>query len=273
VHTVDVARVRKRFSARGRWVLDGVDLVADPGTLTVIAGGNGSGKSTLLRIVAGASDPTSGKVRRRARSVGYVPERLPTSLRMTGNQYVAHMGRMRGLSANRAGRRASELFDRLELRPGPDVPIGSLSKGNSQKVALTQALLAAPELLVLDEPFSGLDEPAAAALIDLVEEARSAGAAALLSAHDTEVAGGADESFVLTDGRLVAGVSAAAAMMELVLQPVDQRANVADLPAVLDHQWSGRLLTVWSHDADAVLRFALTAGWSLVEARRTGGVR
>lgn len=254
-------------------MLDGVDLVADPGTLTVIAGGNGSGKSTLLRIVAGASEPTSGKIRRRARSVGYVPERLPSSLRMTGDQYVAHMGRMRGLSANRTARRATELFDRLELRPGPDVPIGSLSKGNSQKVALTQALLATPELLVLDEPFSGLDEPAAAALIDLVEEARSAGTAALLSAHDTEIAGGADETFVLSEGRLLAGVSAAATMMELVLQPVDHRAAVADLPAVLDHQWSGRLVTVWSHDADAVLRYALSAGWSLVEARRTGGVR
>jgi ABC-type multidrug transport system ATPase subunit len=258
-------------------VLDGVNLTADSGTVTVIAGGNGSGKSTLLRMVVGASEPTSGRLRLRTRSVGYVPERLPAALRMTANQYVEHMGRLRGLSSSAAAARATGLFDRLQLRPGPDVPISTLSKGNNQKVALTQALLAEPELLVLDEPFSGLDAPAGAALDDLLATARDNGSAVLVSAHSTTVVRGADVTLVLDAGRLRAGeldqfgVVDRATWMELVLRAVTDEASVRDLPAVAGHEQAGGRLTVRTQDADAVLRVALTAGWSLVEARRADG--
>jgi ABC-type multidrug transport system ATPase subunit len=270
---VGLSDVRKRFSARGRWVLDGIDLTADSGTVTVIAGGNGSGKSTLLRIAAGASAATAGRVRRRADAVGYVPERLPSTLRMTATEYVGHMGRLRGLDPPQISRRARALFDRLELRPGPDAPIASLSKGNSQKVALTQALLAEPDLLVLDEPFSGLDESAGAALEGLLQEARSAGAATLVSAHEPGTVRGADIRLVLDGGRLRADQGTPVVSMELVLRAVDERADVRDLPGIAEHSWSGRRLTVRTPDADAVLRVALASGWSLLEARRSGETR
>lgn len=148
--------LRKRFSRQGRWVLDGVDLSLVRGTTTVVLGGNGSGKSTLLRIIAGASLPSSGRVTGRPRTVGYVPERLPAQLRMTARQYVAHLAGIRGAGPD-AAERAENLFDRFGLTPGPDLPITSLSKGNRQKVSLIQALVVPVGLLVLDEPFSGLD--------------------------------------------------------------------------------------------------------------------
>ncbi len=123
--------VRKRFPGSGRWVLDGVDLAAGPGTITVITGGNGSGKSTLLRIAAGATLATRGRVRRPAGPAAYVPERLPGRLRMTADQYLAHMGRIRGLAQAAAAGRARALLARLALAPGPGVPIRTLSRGNA----------------------------------------------------------------------------------------------------------------------------------------------
>ena len=98
---------------------------------------------------------------------------------MTARSYVEHMARLRGVDAV-AG---LEVLERLALAPGPDVPIATLSKGNSQKVALAQALGAPVGLLLLDEPTSGLDPRAREVLQDLLAERRAAGAAILVTTH------------------------------------------------------------------------------------------
>jgi ABC-2 type transport system ATP-binding protein len=195
--------VRKRFPGSGRWVLDGVHFAVGPGTMTVITGGNGTGKSTLLRIAAGATIATRGRVCRPAGQAAYVPERLPGQLRMTADQYLAHMGRMRGLASAAAAERGRALLGRLALAPGPGVPIGTLSRGNAQKVALAQALLAPVGLLVLDEPHGGLDDGAVAAATALVDEAVAGGATVLLAVPEPDEAHRADAHYLLMDGRLV----------------------------------------------------------------------
>ncbi|MEN3356959.1 MAG: type transport system ATP-binding protein [Mycobacteriales bacterium] len=194
--------VWKRYSRWGDWALAAVDLAAGAGSLTVIVGGNGSGKSTLLRVLTGAARETRGRVVRPVGSIGYVPERLPAQLRLTAGQYLVHMGRLRGLDRRHTEARSAELLGRLALYPGPDVPIGELSKGNNQKVALAQAFLAPVRLLALDEPDSGLDATAAAELAELIGQARRAGAAVLISTHDPAWFRGADAAFELTAGRL-----------------------------------------------------------------------
>lgn len=273
---VAVRGVWKRFARSDRWVLHGIDAVLDPGAVTVVVGGNGSGKSTLLRTVAGASPPTRGRVVRPPGPVGYVPERLPTAIRMDAWHYVRHMGRLRGMPVRAVDARAGQLFERLGLRPGPTVPVGRLSKGNSQKVALTQALLAPTRLLVLDEPYSGLDPVAEQVLTELVLEARAARTAVLLSAHDPGVFPAADVLFQLVDGRLAglaavpAGGPPAPARTRLVLRPRDRGATPAAraaLPGIEGSDWDERraLLTVWTAAPDLVLRHALTVGWSFVE--------
>ncbi len=85
-----------------------------------------------------------------------MPERLPARPRMTADQYLTHMGWLRGLAPAAAAARSRVLLTRLALAPGPDVPIGTLPRGNCQQVALAQALLAPVRLLVLDEPDGGL---------------------------------------------------------------------------------------------------------------------
>lgn len=271
---VELRGVHKRFSRSAAWVLDGVDLTAAAGTQSVVVGGNGSGKSTLLRIVAGASRPTRGRILR-PRPVAYVPERLPVHLRMDARRYIAHMGRLRGLDVRTGETRAQELFERLALRPGPDVPVGELSKGNSQKVALAQAFLAPVRLLVLDEPFSGLDPQADAELADLIGTARSGGATVLLSAHDTGLLPDADATHLLVDGRLgpvTAPSERARPGMRLVLVAIDDGVSHLELartPGVYaaDYDWSHRRLVVLTDDADTVLARALGSGWSFLHGQ------
>jgi ABC-type multidrug transport system ATPase subunit len=263
---VKVESVRKRFSRGGRWVLDGVDLTISPGTSTVVAAANGAGKSTLLRIVAGASAPTAGRVSGRPATVAYVPERAPLRLRMTVRQYIAHMGRLRGLSPRAVRARATELYERLALLPGPDVPITSLSKGNGQRVAVVQAFLQPVELLVMDEPYTGLDAHASGSVHDLLAEATRDGAAVLVSAH--ERAAGSDAAFVLRDGRLSPLVGRPERVMRVVLAAVSGSAAAGDLAghAISLTPEHDRLI-VRTADADRLLAFALATGWSLVEAR------
>jgi len=198
-----VARgLSKRYGLRGAWVLDQVDLDLQPGTLTVVAGANGCGKSTLLRVLAGISHANMGAVVQRPHSVGYVPERLASRMPMTGRAYLGHMGRLHGLEAGYASRRAEQLAGRLALRPGLDAPISSLSKGNRQKVALAQALLAPVGLLLLDEPWSGLDPAAAEGLSLEIASARQQATTVLVTAHRADATAGADRALELVGGEL-----------------------------------------------------------------------
>jgi ABC-type Mn2+/Zn2+ transport system ATPase subunit len=275
-------RLRKRFGRRGQWILDGADLAVPPGLLTVVAGGNGSGKSTLLRLLAGAGRPTAGVVRNRPAAVAYVPERLPGRGPMTPREYLTHLGRVRRLPASVVRERSAMLLDRLGLVPGPDVPITELSKGNAQKVALAQAFLAPVGLLVLDEPHTGLDEPARQALGGMLWEARGSGVAVLISAHDYREVPGADAVHLLTDGRVrpvtVDPTPPAPpeppgepAELCLVLRAIGESASLADLAGdsrvtVLDDRLPECRLVVPVGHADQVLLRALAAGWSLREA-------
>ncbi|MGK5629475.1 ATP-binding cassette domain-containing protein [Streptomyces sp. URMC 123] len=192
-----------RYGRRGRWVLDGVTVDLPEGTVTAVVGGNGSGKSTLLRLVAGLTRPTTGAVHGRPERIGYVPERLPAGMRLSAHSYLCHMGRVQGLGTATAARRGRALLDELRLEGDPDAPIGTLSKGNAQKVALAQALLAEPRLLVLDEPWSGLDDRTHHSLADCLARRRDAGAIVLLTEHRPGVvAASADAVHEFRGGRL-----------------------------------------------------------------------
>jgi ABC-2 type transport system ATP-binding protein len=195
--------VSVRYTRRGAYVLDDVTLELHPATVTAVIGGNGSGKSTLLKVAAGLSRPTRGTVEDRARRVGYVPERLAEAVRLTTRGYLLHMGRIKGLRDAAAGRGAGELLERLAFDADPDAPISTLSKGNAQKVVLAQAMLGAPQLLVLDEPFSGLDARARQALTDCLAQQRAEQVTVLMTEHRPQaVAASADVVYRLERGRL-----------------------------------------------------------------------
>ncbi|MGP4018681.1 ABC transporter ATP-binding protein [Saccharopolyspora sp. 5N708] len=197
---VELAGITKRHGALS--VLRGVDLAVRAGEAVGILGANGSGKSTLLRILAGISRPSGGTVAGRP-TIGYLPDRFPARQRMSARAYLCHLGRISGLSTAQARTRADEWFDRFALAGGPDTPLRDLSKGNAQKVGLAQALLAEPELLVLDEPWSGLDAEARVALTEVIAESTAAGTAVVFTDHRPEVVQAqATRSHLLTGGRL-----------------------------------------------------------------------
>lgn len=194
--------VGRRYGLRGPWVLRGVDLAPAPGTLIRIEGANGTGKSTLLRLLAGIDAPTEGRISGRPRTA-YVPERFPAALPFTASGYLTHLGAIQGLSRPAAARAADEWLERFGAAAYARTPLSELSKGSSQKVAVAQALLAQPELLVLDEAWTGLDTAARAELERVVAERTAAGAAVVFVDHDPRrLAGAPDATYAVVEGAL-----------------------------------------------------------------------
>jgi ABC-type Mn2+/Zn2+ transport system ATPase subunit len=175
-----------RYGRRADWTLRAVDAVVPPGRTVVVLGRNGAGKSTLLQLAAGVLTPVRGAVRDRPPVVGWVPERFPTEQPFTARQYLLRMAALRGPGGAAA---VDGWLDRLRLAEHRDTRLADLSKGTAQKVGLAQALLVPPGLLVLDEPWEGLDSVARGLIPEIVAEVTAAGGAVLVSDHRGEIAG------------------------------------------------------------------------------------
>lgn len=206
---VVVEHVTKNFG-RARGIVD-VSLTVEQGHVVGFLGPNGAGKSTTIRCLLGLYRPDRGQVttlgadparadRRFLRDVGYVPGELTLPATLTGADLLARFSRLRG------GVDASHR-DRLveRLRAQTDRPIGTLSKGNKQKLGLVLAFMHRPRLLVLDEPTSGLDPLLQEEFAALVRETVDEGRTVLLSSHDLEeVQRLAERVVVIREGHIVA---------------------------------------------------------------------
>jgi ABC-type multidrug transport system ATPase subunit len=267
---MEVVRLRKVSKRYGRReILADVDLGLDAGELLALVGANGSGKSTVLRLMVGLSQPSAGKVQRNARVVSYVPDVFTSHDRLSASAYLRHMGRIRGLSTRAARDRSLELLDRLALAGGADTPMRKLSKGNAQKVALAQALLDPPQLLVLDEPWAGLDATAHSTLRELLTEAAGQGAAVAFTEHSADVVRStATRVCELDRGRLTT-VHRPADLTELHLIP-GAGLDWDHHPDVLDVRRTdaGVVLLLPTGRHDAALLTALNHGWSVVTVRQ-----
>jgi len=190
--------------------LDEVSLGVAPGQRVALMGLNGSGKTTLLRIAAGLLEPTGGKVRvagHEAGSLGaraavsYIPDNpvLYDDLSVSEHlEYVARLHRAEDWEP-----RAEDLLERLGLAARSDDLPSTFSRGLRQKVSIALAFVRPFEVLLVDEPFVGLDQPGRAALLALVREAAESEAAVLVSTHQTEYLAQANRCVGLRDGRLV----------------------------------------------------------------------
>jgi ABC-type multidrug transport system ATPase subunit len=183
-------------------VLGQVDLDLQPGALTRIGGYNGTGKSTLMRIIAGAHRPGRGTVTGRPARVAYVPGQLPP-LPFKAHDYLRHVGRIQGLSAQEADERAEGWLERFEALSYRKHRIGDLSRGTAQKVAIIQALLAEPDLLILDEAWTSLDTSGQETLDEVARAAVGRGGRVVYVDHDPQrLAEDATAAYVLRDGML-----------------------------------------------------------------------
>ncbi|NEX45884.1 metal ABC transporter ATP-binding protein [Pseudotabrizicola algicola] len=183
----------------GSEVLHDVSIAVQPGEIVTIVGPNGSGKSTLLRALLGIVPAAQGRVQRApGLRIGYVPQRLALdrSLPMTVRRFLS-------LPVRVSDAAASQALARVGVPAVAQMQMSSLSGGQLQRVLLARALLSDPQLLVLDEPTQGLDQPGEAGFYQLIEDVRAqSGVAVLMVSHDLHVVMAASDRVVCLNGHV-----------------------------------------------------------------------
>ena len=208
---LELSGLSKRFGSLQ--ALDDLSLSLDRGEIVGFVGSNGAGKSTTMRIVMGVLAADSGAVTWMGapvdaairRTIGYMPEERGLYPRMKVAEQLVYLARLHGLSASAAKAAAERWTERLGLEGRRGDEVQSLSLGNQQRVQLAAALVSDPELLILDEPFSGLDPVAVDVMSQVLLERASAGVPTLFSSHQLDVVERlCDRVVIIRSGRLVA---------------------------------------------------------------------
>src|SRR5277367_5049039 len=192
---LELRDVSKRFS--GTLAVDRVSFCARAGEVTGYLGPNGSGKSTTMKMITGLLEMTSGEILfdgipiqrdliAYKQRMGYVPEEPNLYGHLSGLEYLVMVGQLRALPAKPTAERIDGLLRLFSLHGDRHVPISSYSKGMRQKVLLSAALLHNPDLILLDEPFSGLDVTTVMVVRSLVQELAKRSKVVLFSSHELE---------------------------------------------------------------------------------------
>jgi ABC-2 type transport system ATP-binding protein len=216
---LELRHVSKRF--RGVIAVDDVSFSARAGEITGYLGPNGSGKSTTMKMITGLLEPTAGEILfdgipvqrdpiAYKQRLGYVPEEPHLYTHLSGLEYLVMVRQLRNLPAKRTAEKIDALLRAFGLHSDRHVPISSYSKGMRQKILLSAALLHDPELILLDEPFSGLDVSMGLVLRSLIQELAARGKVVLFSSHELETVERVSSRIVILHrGRLVADDSIA----------------------------------------------------------------
>jgi len=193
--------------------LRGLDLLVEPGQVYGLLGPNGAGKSTTIKILMDLVRPSSGEAQLFGRApgdphcrsmVGFVPENPAPYDYLTGREFVSLAGRLSGLRSAALTRRINEVLDQVGLSRAASLQLRKYSKGMVQRVAVAQALVAKPKMLILDEPTSGLDPVGRREMRDLILSERARGTTVLFCTHIiADVEAVCDRVAVLVAGRRV----------------------------------------------------------------------
>jgi ABC-2 type transport system ATP-binding protein len=215
-NVLKVEAVSRSFGDRR--VLEDVSFTVEAGRMTGFVGANGAGKTTTMRIMLGVLAADAGEVtwqgvpltRQLRHRFGYMPEERGLYPKMTVSDQIVYLGRLHGLSADAARRNTDALLERLGLGDRAGEQVEKLSLGNQQRVQIAAALVHDPEVLVLDEPFSGLDPLAVDVVVGVLRERAAAGAPVLFSSHQLDVVERlCDDLVIIAGGRIRASGSRA----------------------------------------------------------------
>ncbi|MCS5717310.1 ATP-binding cassette domain-containing protein [Herbiconiux sp. CPCC 205763] len=211
---LEVEAVSRSFGARK--VLHDVSFTVGDGRMTGFVGGNGAGKTTTMRIILGVLSSDSGSVTLDGTRLtpadralfGYMPEERGLYPKMKVAEQIVYLGRLHGMSDAAATKSTTHLLDRLGLGERANATVESLSLGNQQRAQIAAALVHDPSVLVLDEPFSGLDPMAVQTVQAVLAEHAAGGAPVLFSSHQLDIVERiCDDLVVIADGSIRASGS------------------------------------------------------------------
>ena len=206
---LQVSEIHKSFGEKR--VLEGIGFQAKSGSALGLLGRNGAGKTTTIRIVMGVFPADSGRVMideepidRDSLSIGYLPEEHGLYQKLAINEQLLYLARLRGMKTKDAKPAITYWLKKLGMQEYAGKKLMTLSKGNQQKIQLAATLMTSPDMIILDEPFSGLDPVNASLLKDAVKELIAAGKIVLFSSHQMNyVEEFCDSVAILHEGKIV----------------------------------------------------------------------
>jgi ABC-2 type transport system ATP-binding protein len=240
---LELASLSKRYGSTV--ALDDCSFSVQRGRVLGFLGRNGAGKTTAMRSIFGLVDLDQGSIRWDGKSVdraararfGYMPEERGLFTRMGAGAQLEFFARLRGLDAAEARLQRDRWLEQLGLSDAGDTPVDHLSHGNQQKVQLGVSLIGDPELLVLDEPFSGLDPIAVEVLSSVIREAAERGCAVVFSSHQLSLVGGVcDDVAIITHGHVVLSGD-----LDEIRRESPMRTLTVELDTATDSAWAKRL--------------------------------
>jgi ABC-2 type transport system ATP-binding protein len=208
---LSVRNISRSFGSRR--VVDDVSFDVGRGRLTGFVGGNGAGKTTTMRMILGVLRPDSGTISLDGEPVspdalhgfGYMPEERGLYPKMEIGEQLAYLARLHGIDKTTATQRADDLLERLGLIERRKDKLEALSLGNQQRVQVAAALVHDPDVLIMDEPFSGLDPMAVDEVVTVIAEHAARGVPVLFSSHQLDVVERlCDDLVIIADGRVAA---------------------------------------------------------------------
>lgn len=180
---IEMHDVSKKVN-NNRIVLQDINLTVEKGDAVALIGHNGTGKSTMLRLISGLTPISSGKILTVPNlNFGFIPEHFP-KINMTVEEYIYSVGRINGIAPGELKLKAKELYNLFYIEDMVEVPIKHLSKGSIQKVAVIQALLCKPDVLLMDEPLAGQDIKSQKNFMKIVKEMNDEGVTLIMSCHE-----------------------------------------------------------------------------------------
>ncbi|WP_166867129.1 ABC transporter ATP-binding protein [Salinibacterium sp. ZJ70] len=259
---LEIRDVTKSYGTRR--VLDGVSFDVAPGRMTGFVGGNGAGKTTTMRIILGVLDADSGSVTLNGeplgplgrRRFGYMPEERGLYPKMKLAEQLVYLARLHGLTAEDARRNTDELLARLSLSERAGDTVEKLSLGNQQRAQIAAALVHDPDVLILDEPFSGLDPMAVDVVVEVLADRARSGVPVLFSSHQLDIVERlCDDLVIIADG---------------TIRAVGPRAELRERHSTLRYQLQTDGDAGWLRDVPGVTVIEADGGYGLFEVDEIG---
>ncbi|OUZ40150.1 hypothetical protein CBM15_06435 [Solibacillus kalamii] len=252
----------------GIMVLKEVSLSISQGEKVAITGNNGSGKSSLLKLIGGIFEETAGQVKRSQINIGYVPEHFPESIRFKLQDYLMLIGKMTCRSDKDIIKEIRNYAERFAITGFLNTPLHQCSKGTKQKAGIIQALLKNPNLLLLDEPLTGLDDNSKIKLLNLLNSLQG-DKTIIFTAHEPLLIEGlADRVITVESGIIVQdSIKNKKEEFKCITAKIPTREIMAEIPS-LKYKFIGSdfvEIVVSAEESDKILAMLLKRGCSIIE--------